>query len=101
MDPMEESAIRMIGTMIGARELQPLGSVPNSATSSSYVFVTSPLEASSSAVTRFPMNFAYRKPAMSGNTEQSAPMPITISRLFPIPSVFAAAIGPGVGGMNT
>ena len=38
---------------------------------------------------------------MSGRMEQRTPMPMTSSRSFERPSEPAAAMGPGVGGMNT
>ena len=38
---------------------------------------------------------------MSGRIEASAPTPMTMSRLFSMPRRPAAAMGPGVGGMNT
>ena len=38
---------------------------------------------------------------MRGKIEARAPMPITKRRLFPMPRELAAAIGPGVGGINT
>ena len=101
METAEEIPMRMIGTMIGARAEIPLGSFPYSATSSSYVFVTSALSASSAALTFFPMKFEKKYPAASGKMEQTTPSPMTRSRLSPIPNVFAAAIGPGVGGMKT
>ena len=41
MEAIEERAIRMMGTIMGATALKPLGSLPYSATSSSYVLVTS------------------------------------------------------------
>ena len=92
----------MIGTRIGARALNPLGSFPYSATNSSYVLVTSELSGVSSALLTFlPMYFAYIRPAIRGNIEHTTPSPITSKRLSPTPSVLAAAIGPGVGGINT
>ena len=51
-------AISKTGTKIGAKDSHPLGSLPYSATSSSYVFVTSPESASSSAFTLLPINLA-------------------------------------------
>ena len=102
IDEIEPSAIRMIGTRIGANALNPLGSFPYSATNSSYVLVTSPLSVTSSALfTLFPINLAYTRPAIRGNIEHTTPSPITSKRLSPTPSVLAAAIGPGVGGINT
>ena len=102
IDEIEPSAIRMIGTRIGANALNPLGSFPYSATNSSYVLVTSPLSVTSSALfTLFPINLAYTRPAIRGNIEHTAPSPITSKRLSPTPSVLAAAIGPGVGGIKT
>ena len=102
IDEIEPSAIRMIGTRIGASALKPFGSFPYSATNSSYVLVTSELSVTSSALlTFFPIYLAYIRPAIRGKIEHTTPSPITSNRLSPTPSVLAAAIGPGVGGINT
>ena len=90
-----------MGTRMGASVLKPPGSVPYWALSSSYVATVSAASASSAALTRLPMKRAYRMPAMSGMMDASTPMLMTSSRSSDRPSEPAAAMGPGVGGMNT
>ena len=58
MAAMEPSAISRMGTTMGASAAAPPGSLPNSATSSSYVLAVSPSHASSPAFTFLPMYFA-------------------------------------------
>ena len=48
-----------------------------------------------------PMYLANSRPAIRGRMEAATPRPMTSSRLSPMPRVLAAAMGPGVGGMNT
>ena len=46
------------------------------------------------------MYLANSRPAISGRMEAAVPIPMTSSRLLPMPRVLAAAMGPGVGGMK-
>src|SRR5690625_4390903 len=99
----EPMAIARMGTAIGRNDRDLLGSLPYdsrsvscSASTSSAVRCTS-----SGVVTRFVSQLAMKYATTRAGTDTMKPMPMTRMRLSAMPSVVAAAIGPGVGGIKT
>src|SRR5699024_3146387 len=59
------------------------------------------ISSSSTVVTRLAQRVAMKYETTRAGIATRKPMPMTKMRLSPIPMVLAAAMGPGVGGMNT